>query len=393
MYVWRGRPRPRFSVQSTELAVNFIGMDRKDQQGSKAATVEAWASSPVQHPTSLLSIRNIAKTFGKHNVLRDISLEVAAGEFLTILGESGSGKTTLLRIIAGFEHPTSGEVWMSGERLDLLPPYKRRVNTVFQSYALFPHLTVEENVAYGPRVAGISSAAIRPRVEEALAKVRMQPFAKYKPSKISGGQQQRVALARALVNRPQLLLLDEPLSALDANLRRQMQMELKALQREVGITFIFVTHDQEEAMVMSDRIALLRFGQLEQVAPPDEIYNRPATSYTAQFIGYANLLRAGVKSGIAQGGSFSWPASASDGNALFSLRPECIRPAGDSTNSVRFRARVIDHSFHGASELVHVQTSDGQTLTVRSSQRGLLRGEVELEFLPQDAVPIRESEK
>ena len=365
--------------------------------------------SPQQASNScLLSIRNVAKSFGRHPVLRDISLEVAAGEFLAILGESGSGKTTLLRIIAGFEHPTSGEVWMSGERLDVLPPYKRRVNTVFQSYALFPHLTVEENVAYGPSVAGTRSSEIRPRVEEALAKVRMQAFAKYKPSKISGGQQQRVALARALVNRPQLLLLDEPLSALDANLRRQMQMELKALQREVGITFIFVTHDQEEAMVMSDRIALLRFGQLEQVAPPDEIYNRPATSYTAQFIGHTNLLRAAVKSGTAHSGSLSWPTVVPDGTALFSLRPECIRPAGTDSKAAKFHARVTDHSFHGASELVHVKSvgtaalgcpaeqssaSDDQTLTVRTAQPGLLRGEVELEFSPQDAVPVRESEK
>jgi spermidine/putrescine transport system ATP-binding protein len=369
-------------------------MDIKDQQISKAETVKTRASSPVEKPTSsLLSIRNVAKSFGKHAVLRDISLEVAAGEFLTILGESGSGKTTLLRIIAGFEHPTSGEVWIKSERLDLLPPYKRRVNTVFQSYALFPHLTVEENVAYGPRVAGIPSSDIRPRVEEALAKVRMEAFAKYKPSKISGGQQQRVALARALVNRPQLLLLDEPLSALDANLRRQMQIELKALQREVGISFVFVTHDQEEAMVMSDRIALLRAGELEQVAPPDEIYNRPATSYAAQFIGHTNLLRAEVRGGTAHCGVLSWPAAAPDGSALFSLRPECIRAAGTNPEAAKFPARVIDHSFHGASELVRVQTSDGQPLTVRSSQRGLLRGEVQLEFNSQDAVPVRESEK
>src|SRR5438309_751286 len=296
-------------------------MDSKAEQGLKAVTnVGTRAQNPT---TSLLSIRNVAKSFGKHPVLRDISLEVAAGEFLTILGESGSGKTTLLRIIAGFEHPTSGEVWMNSDRLDLLPPYKRRVNTVFQSYALFPHLTVEENVAYGPRVAGAPSNEIQTRVEEALAKVRMQSFAKYKPSKISGGQQQRVALARALVNRPQLLLLDEPLSALDANLRRQMQMELKALQREVGITFIFVTHDQEEAMVMSDRIALLLSGELEQVAPPDEIYNRPLTSYTAQFIGHTNLLRAEVRGGIARAGALTWPTAIPDGSSLFSLRPEC----------------------------------------------------------------------
>jgi spermidine/putrescine transport system ATP-binding protein len=365
-------------------------MDRVPHSSSKI--LGARAHSPVQNPSSsLLSVRHVAKSFGRHRVLRDISLEVAAGEFLTILGESGSGKTTLLRIIAGFEHPTSGEVWMSGARLDLLPPYKRRVNTVFQSYALFPHLTVEENVAYGPRVAGLPSSETRTRVDEALAKVRMQAFAKYKPSKISGGQQQRVALARALVNRPQLLLLDEPLSALDANLRRQMQMELKALQREVGITFIFVTHDQEEAMVMSDRIALLRAGELEQVAAPDEIYSRPATSYTAQFIGHTNLLRAEVRSGMARTGALSWPTQAPDGNASFSLRPECIRLPNSGQNGVKFRALVVDYSFHGASELVRAQTSDGQTFTVRCAHRGMLRGEVELEFSPHDAIPVRDS--
>ena len=217
---------------------------------------------------TLLSIRNVAKTFGRNAVLRDISLEIAEGEFLTVLGESGSGKTTLLRIIAGFETATSGELWMEGERLDQQPPYRRRVNTVFQHYALFPHLTVEQNVGYGLRVAKRPEPEIAQRVADALEKVKMMAHAKKKPSKISGGQQQRVALARALVNRPRLLLLDEPLSALDANLRRQMQVELKSLQREVGIAFVFVTHDQEEAMVMSDRIALLRSGELEQVASP-----------------------------------------------------------------------------------------------------------------------------
>ena len=342
---------------------------------------------------SLLSIRTIAKQFGQHVVLRDISLEITQGEFLTILGESGSGKTTLLRIIAGFEQPSRGEVWMEGERLDLLPPYQRRVNTVFQNYALFPHLTVEENVAYGPRVAKTPAEEIRSRVNAALAMVRMRAFANYKPSQISGGQQQRVALARALVNRPRLLLLDEPLSALDANLRRQMQVELKALQREVGITFVFVTHDQEEAMVMSDRIALLRAGELEQVAPPDEIYSRPTTSYTAQFIGHTNLVRAEIRDGIARCGSLSWPLHSPNGSKLFSLRPECIRQPEGAPGTVRFRARVLDHSFHGASELVRIETSDAQVLTVRTSQPGTLRGDVELEFLPRDAVPVRDSGK
>jgi ABC-type Fe3+/spermidine/putrescine transport system ATPase subunit len=353
---------------------------------------DAAPNDPATGPP-LLSIRSVSKQFGKHVVLSDISLDVAEGEFLTILGESGSGKTTLLRIIAGFESASSGEVRMAGERLDTLPPYKRRVNTVFQNYALFPHLTVEENVSYGPRVAKSPAEEIRSRVDEALAKVRMQAFAKYKPSKISGGQQQRVALARALVNRPQLLLLDEPLSALDANLRRQMQMELKTLQREVGITFIFVTHDQEEAMVMSDRIALLHSGELEQVAPPDEIYSRPATSYAAQFIGHTNLLQTEVRDGTAKSGVLSWPTQVPDGNALFSLRPECIRLAGGAQDGIRFRAHVLDAAFHGASELVRVKTADAQVVTVRTSQRGTLRGVVELEFLPDDAVPVRESGK
>ncbi|MFZ3366385.1 MAG: ABC transporter ATP-binding protein, partial [Candidatus Sulfotelmatobacter sp.] len=283
-------------------------------------------------PATLLSIRNVAKHFGRNVVLRDISLDVAEGEFLTILGESGSGKTTLLRIIAGFESASAGEVWMGDERLDRQPPYRRRVNTVFQSYALFPHLTVEQNVAYGLRVAKRPEAEIASRVEEALAKVKMSAFAKSKPSKISGGQQQRIALARALVNRPRLLLLDEPLSALDANLRRQMQVELKSLQREVGISFIFVTHDQEEAMVMSDRIALLRSGELEQVATPREIYGRPATAYAAQFIGHTNLLKGEVRAGVLRCGPLTWPAALPDGPAMFSLRPENIRLATASAS-------------------------------------------------------------
>src|SRR5579872_2697478 len=283
------------------------------------------SAQPATSPQSLLSIRAVAKSFGKLPVLRAISLHVDEGEFLTILGESGSGKTTLLRLIAGFEHADAGEIWMAGERLDPLPPYRRRVNTVFQHYALFPHLTVKENVAYGLQVRNTPSSEINTRVDQALAMVKMSAFVNSKPSKISGGQQQRVALARALVGRPRLLLLDEPLSALDANLRRQMQVELKSLQREVGISFVFVTHDQEEAMTMSDRIALLRAGNLEQIATPREIYSRPATAYTARFIGHTNLLRCTVTSGMARCQGLAWPTDAPDGPATFSLRPENIR--------------------------------------------------------------------
>jgi spermidine/putrescine transport system ATP-binding protein len=340
----------------------------------------------------LLSIRNVAKDFGRTTVLRDISLEIAEGEFLTILGESGSGKTTLLRIVAGFERATAGEVWMSGERLDQQPPYRRRVNTVFQHYALFPHLTVEENVAYALRVAKRPDAEIKQRVAEALGKVKMTMHAKAKPSKISGGQQQRVALARALVNRPRLLLLDEPLSALDANLRRQMQVELKSLQREVGIAFVFVTHDQEEAMVMSDRIALLRSGQLEQVATPREIYRHPATAYVAQFIGHTNLLKTEVRGGIARSGALSWSTSLPDGPATFSLRPECIRIASSPRpGAVSVHGTVVHQAFQGATELIRIECAAGLVLVVRTSGRTDLGGSVELEFDPADAVPVRES--
>lgn len=350
---------------------------------------------------TLLSIRNVAKRFGKNVVLRDISLEVAEGEFLTILGESGSGKTTLLRIIAGFETASAGEVWMGEERLDSEPPYRRRVNTVFQHYALFPHLTVEQNVAYGLRVAKRPEAEIASRVSEALEKVKMSAHAKSKPSKISGGQQQRVALARALVNRPRLLLLDEPLSALDANLRRQMQVELKSLQREVGISFIFVTHDQEEAMVMSDRIALLRSGELEQVATPREIYGRPATAYAAQFIGHTNLLMGEVRAGVVRCGSLMWPATMSagaaalpDSPALFSLRPENVRLATGGAamaGNVRVPGKVRHRAFHGATELIRVECADGLVLVVRTPGSGGVLDDVELEFSPADTILVRES--
>ena len=351
------------------------------------------ATRNASSSTSLLDVRAVAKSFGRTAVLRDISLQIAEGEFLTILGESGSGKTTLLRIIAGFETADSGEIWMGGERLDPLPPYRRRVNTVFQSYALFPHLTVEENVGYGLRVARVPKPEIATRVEEALTMVKMTAHARSKPSQISGGQQQRVALARALVNRPRLLLLDEPLSALDANLRRQMQVELKSLQREVGIAFVFVTHDQEEAMVISDRIALLRSGELEQVATPRDIYSRPATAYTAQFIGHTNLLRGEVRDGVAHCHSLSWRTGLRDGDGVFSLRPENIRIAGSTAvhGVVRFRGSIRQQVFHGPTDLLLIECPDGLRLSMRAASRENWQGEMEFEFNGTDAVPVRES--
>jgi len=352
---------------------------------SSAAGVEAKA---------LLSVRSVAKQFGSHVVLRNISFDVAEGEFLSVLGESGSGKTTLLRLIAGFELCDSGEIWMAGERLDLLPPYKRQVNTVFQNYALFPHLSVFDNVAYGLRVKKAPAIEVKGRADQALAMVKMSSFAGSSPAKISGGQQQRVALARALVNRPKLLLLDEPLSALDANLRRQMQVELKVLQREVGIAFVFVTHDQEEAMTMSDRIALLRAGELEQVATPREIYNRPATTYSAQFIGQTNLLHAHVTAGVAECSGLRWHTSEPDGPATFSVRPESIVAASGahSDGCVRFRAKLISQVFQGAAELLQVETASGYRLNVRTWGAKTDSGELELEFAGASAVRVRETQ-
>ena len=344
--------------------------------------------------SALLEVRNVAKSFGAAQVLRNISLEIASGEFLTLLGESGSGKTTLLRLIAGFEQPTTGEIWMSNERLDTLPPYRRRVNTVFQNYALFPHLTVRENVAYGLRVKSTPRGEITGRVEEALRMVKMITFADASPATLSGGQQQRIALARALINHPQLLLLDEPLSALDANLRKQMQSELKALQREIGIAFLFVTHDQDEAMALSDRIALLRNGALEQIASPREIYSRPATAYTAEFIGQTNLLRTEINNGMARCGLLQWKTSTGSGTTLFSLRPEAIRLADSSSQlpeDVRFRGIIRQQIYGGASELLEIDCGGSQTLRARIPASGPLSGEHEFVFFAIDAVPVTES--
>ena len=371
-------------------------MSTNDLKATEAISV-AHATEKASRALPLLEVRSVSKQFGAQAVLRDVSLRVAAGEFLTILGESGSGKTTLLRLIAGFERPDSGEIWMAGKRLDSLPPYHRRVNTVFQSYALFPHLSVVENVAYGLRIQGIAKAEIGKRVEEALAMVKMGEYVHLSPVKLSGGQQQRVALARALVNRPQVLLLDEPLSALDANLRRQMQLELKSLQREVGITFVFVTHDQDEAMALSDRIALLNRGRMEQIASPQEIYDSPATAYTALFIGHTNLLRGTVSGDRAFWGKLSWPAAGLEGRTTFSLRPECIRavsfdaPTNDG-GAVRFRGRVVGHTFGGATDLLQIECEDGCMLRARIPSKEARRGLCEFEFTASDAIPVLDAE-
>lgn len=243
----------------------------------------------------VLELRGIEKSFADSKVLKGISLRVKKGEFITFLGSSGCGKTTTLRIIAGLETPDAGEVFINGICVNDLAPEKRSVNTVFQNYALFPHMNVYENIAYGLKIKKTAKSEIQRKVLEALELIQLSGYEKRMPSELSGGQKQRVAIARAIVNNPQVLLLDEPLGALDLQLRRQMQMELKKLQKQLGITFIYITHDQEEAINMSSRIAVMRDGRLEQTGTPDEIYNHPKTSYVAQFVGNANILKGQIE--------------------------------------------------------------------------------------------------
>lgn len=341
---------------------------------------------------SLLSIKGVTKRFGPVTVLDDIAFDIAESEFLTILGESGSGKTTLLRIIAGFEQPDSGELRMRGGRLDVLPANRRNVNTVFQHYALFPHFSVFENVAYGLRASRIPPREISSRVNAALAQMKMTELSGRRPAQLSGGQQQRVALARALVNRPSLLLLDEPLSALDANLRRHMQLELKALQRDVGITFLFVTHDQDEAMSLSDRIVVLNHGRIEQIDTPREIYNHPRTSYVASFIGQTNLLRATVENGRARAGALEWQYASERQEVLFSLRPEHIRivdaDVSASSSEIRCSGFVETRIFAGASELLEVNCGAGLLLRVRVPGYVIPGNQVTLEITPETLFPV-----
>ena len=235
--------------------------------------------------TTAVSFQNVSRHFGPVRAVDDVTLTIASGEFFAMLGPSGSGKTTCLRLIAGFEQPTNGHIEIFGETAEGLPPYRRNVNTVFQDYALFPHMTILENVGYGLMVKGVSRAQREKKALEALALVELKGFDARRPSQLSGGQRQRVALARALVNEPKVLLLDEPLGALDLKLREQMQVELKALQRNLGITFVFVTHDQGEALSMADRVAIFNEGKIVQVGAPQEIYERPRTRFVADFVG------------------------------------------------------------------------------------------------------------
>jgi spermidine/putrescine transport system ATP-binding protein len=258
--------------------------------------MSASADPPAGAARPSVLLERVTKRFGVLTAVTDLSLEIAAGEFFTLLGPSGCGKTTTLRMVAGFEEPSEGRILIDGTDVEGVPPFKRPTNTVFQSYALFPHLSVEDNVGFGLRRKRVKSDEVRRRVRDELERVGLAAEAKRKPRQLSGGQQQRVALARALINRPAVLLLDEPLGALDLKLRKGLQVELKRIQRDVGITFVYVTHDQEEALTMSDRIAVMNRGRIEQLASPEEVYERPATEFVAGFIGVSNLLPGEVES-------------------------------------------------------------------------------------------------
>lgn len=319
----------------------------------------------------MVEIRGLSRTFGDVRAVDHVDLDIYEGEFITLLGPSGSGKTTVLRMIAGFEKPDAGSVLLAGQDVSQLPPYERDVNTVFQDYALFPHMNVLENIEYGLRVKGISKEDRRKRALDALHQIRLDGYEDRRPGQLSGGQRQRVALARALVNRPSVLLLDEPLGALDLKLREQMQIELKALQREVGITFVFVTHDQEEALSMSDRIAVFNHGRIEQIGTPREIYENPKSTFVSEFVGQTNQLEL-------------------DGKKI-NIRPEFIFISQVATDGDRkLEGRLVDEIFVGAATRYRVATDAGFTLIstvkvgeVRVGERVTLSWDSKREFLVQ----------
>jgi len=323
---------------------------------------------------------DLVKRFGDFTAVAGVNLDMPSGEFFSLLGPSGCGKTTSLRMIAGFERPTEGQILLDGVDMAQTPPHKRNVNTVFQNYALFPHLDVEENVAFGLKYQKASKDETRERVGKALELVQMSPFAKRRPNQLSGGQQQRVALARALILNPKVLLLDEPLGALDAKLRKRLQIELKALQEEVGITFIYVTHDQEEALTMSDRIAVMSQGRVEQVGGPKEIYESPATAYVADFLGVSNLMDA-TAAGVGDGGcsvtvgEFSLIAGQGDadttGDCKVTIRPERVAiEAQGTTGENRVPAMVERTVYVGSVLQVILHLATGQTIQAWTPNTG-----------------------
>ncbi|HEY1367206.1 MAG TPA: ABC transporter ATP-binding protein [Gaiellaceae bacterium] len=332
--------------------------------------------APAATAVADVRLEKLTKRFDEVLAVDALTLEIERGSFFALLGPSGCGKTTTLRMIGGFEVPTEGRILLGDRDVTSLPPYRRDVNTVFQSYALFPHLSIFENVAFGLRRKGTKGDELRRAVGEALALVGLAGLERRKPRQLSGGQQQRIALARALVNRPRVLLLDEPLGALDLKLRKQMQLELKRIQHEVGLTFVHVTHDQEEAMTMADRIAIMSDGRIEQLGTPTELYERPTTAFVAGFLGVSNLLPAQVESAdrvrLEDGTAVSVPAAVlagRNGRVAIGIRPEKIRP--DDTEANTLEGRVLESAYIGVSTQYAVDTRAGHvTLVVQNDRPG-----------------------
>ncbi|MFJ7356287.1 ABC transporter ATP-binding protein [Phyllobacterium sp. NPDC097923] len=324
--------------------------------------------------TAAVLFENVSRHFGAVRAVDAVDLAVAEGEFFAMLGPSGSGKTTCLRLMAGFEQPTGGHIEIFGETAEGVPPYRRNVNTVFQDYALFPHLSILDNVAYGLMVKGVAREERRKAAEDALAMVKLPGYGTRRPGQLSGGQRQRVALARALVNKPKVLLLDEPLGALDLKLREQMQEELKTLQKSLGITFVFVTHDQGEALSMADRIAVFNEGRIQQLGTPEDVYKRPKTRFVADFVGSSNILQPEF---VTQLGA---------GRQLASLRPEAIELTGKKDGQLSLSGIVLSRSFLGASNRITIDVS-GTKLHVTSPAASPVPEEgskVTLSFAPAD---------
>ena len=318
--------------------------------------------------SSAIRFEGVTKRFGDAVAVDDLNLEIEKGEFFSLLGPSGCGKTTTLRMVAGFEQPNEGRIYLDGEPVETVPPYERNVNTVFQNYALFEHLSIADNVAFGLKRRKVEKGEIRTRVAEALELVELHERENARPGELSGGQKQRVALARALVNRPSVLLLDEPLGALDLKLRKQMQVELKGIQREVGITFLYVTHDQEEALAMSDRIAVMEGGLVKQCSSPEEVYEHPTGPFVAGFIGVSNLLpgkaeNGGVRLDSGELCAADVPSDCAEGSPVqLSVRPEKVWTEKPEEGMVSVEGTIVERVYVGTSTQVIVQLADGVRL-------------------------------
>ncbi len=354
----------------------------------------------------VVQFQNVTKAYGQAVAVNDLNLSIEQGAFVTLLGPSGCGKSTTLRMLGGFEIPNSGRILLSGADVTRLPPNKRNVNIVFQDYALFPHMNVARNIAFGLELKGMDSTAIHKRVTELLALVQLQDYSTRMPAQLSGGQRQRVALMRALAPDPEVLLLDEPLSALDAKLRQQMQIELKAIQERTGKTFLFVTHDQEEALTMSDQIVIMNNGRVEQMGDPHTLYSRPASVFVANFIGEANLLPAKVVGSDSQGTALTWSGrqvtaaagahSARPGDtAVIVVRPEAIRLSPSASTAESFAGRITQRIFKGNHTSMTIDVGDGQRLNalVHPSESEALTGDdVWVSWNPSAATVIRDAE-